>query len=180
MFESIREDVRVALRGLRRSPGFSVIVVLTLALGSGANVAILSIFNQALLRKLPVPAPDQLVNLSSPGPRPGRVSTSYTSGRDAVFSYPLFRDIERMQTVFTGLAAHRDFAANVAYRGQASSETGRLVSGSFFPVLALHPALGRLLTPADDSGRDAQPVVVLSHEYWRTRFNATWERYSPE
>ena len=125
MFESIRQDVRWTVRGLRRAPGFSFICMLTLALGSGANVAILSIVNQALLRQLPVPAPDQLVNLSSPGPRPGRVSTSYTSGRDAVFSYPLFRDIERMQTVFTGVAAHRDFAANVAYRGQASSETGQ-------------------------------------------------------
>ena len=132
MFESIRQDVRWAIRGLRRSPGFSFIVVLTLALGSGANVAILSIFNQALIRELPVPSPDQLVNLSSPGPRPGGVSTSFSAGPDTVFSYPLFRDIERAQTVFTGLAAHRDFLASVAYKGQASSESGRLVSGSYF------------------------------------------------
>src|SRR5262245_31991746 len=137
MFESMVKDVRIAVRGLHRSPGFSSICVLTLALGSGANVAILSMFNQALLRELPVPAPDELVNLSSPGPRPGQVSTSFTSRREDVFSYPLFRDIEGMQTVFTGVAAHRDFVANVAYKGQASSESARLVSGSFFPVLAL-------------------------------------------
>jgi predicted permease len=75
MFESIRQDVRWTVRGLRRAPGFSFICMLTLALGSGANVAIFSIVNQALLRPLPVPAPDELVSLSSPGPRPGRVST---------------------------------------------------------------------------------------------------------
>lgn len=172
MFESIRQDVRHAVRSLRRSPGLTCLVVLTLAVASGANTAVFSIFNQALLRELAVPAPDQLVNLLSPGPRFGRTSSSGTSGADAMFSYPLFRDLEQAQTVFTGLAAHRDFPANVAYKGQASSEAGRLVSGSFFPVLALQPALGRLLTPADDRARDAQYVVVLSHEYWRIRFNA--------
>src|SRR5262249_483835 len=172
MLESIVQDVRIAVRGLRRSPGFSLICVLTLAVGSGANVAILSMFNQALVRPLPVPDPDELVNLSSPGPRPGQVSTSYTSRREDVFSYPLFRDIERMQAVLTGVAAHRDFVANVAYKGQASSESAHLVSGSFFPVLGLQPALGRLLTPADDRAGETHHVAVLGHEYWRRRFNA--------
>jgi predicted permease len=172
MLDTLWQDLRYAVRALRTAPGFTLAAVSTLALGVGANVAIFSIFNQALLRELPLPAPEELVNLSSPGPKPGRTSYSGTFGRDAVFSYPLFRDLERDQTMFTGLAAHRDFAANVVYRGQASSETGFLVSGSYFPVLALRPALGRLLLPNDDRARDAGHVVVLSHQYWRTRFNA--------
>jgi putative ABC transport system permease protein len=112
------QDIKYALRSLARTPGFTATVVLTLALGSGANAAIFSIFNQALIRALPVPAPDELVNLSSPGPRPGRVSTSGTARIEDVFSYPLFRDLERAQNVFTGIAAHRDFAANVSATSQ--------------------------------------------------------------
>jgi predicted permease len=172
LLDELRSDVRYAVRTLVKNPGFTTVALLTLALGSGANTAIFSLFNQALLRLLPVPAPGQLVNLSSPGPRPGRISTSSTFGPDAVFSYPLFRDLEREQRVFTGIAAHRDFGAHVSYRDQASSEEGGLVSGSYFPVLALKPALGRLLGPEDDRTRGAHPVVVLSHSYWRTRFNA--------
>jgi predicted permease len=172
LVDELRYDVRYAVRTLGASPGFTAVAVLTLALGSGANAAIFSIFNLALLRPLPVPAPERLVNLSSPGPRPGRTSTSSTFSGDDVFSYPLFRDLERDQRVFTGIAAHRDFVAHVSYRQQASSEEGRLVSGSYFPVLALQPALGRLLGPEDDRTRGAHPVVVLSHAYWRTRCSA--------
>ena len=170
LVDELRHDGRYAIRTLVRNPGFTAVAVLTLALGSGANVAIFSIFNQALLRLLPVPAPDELVNFSSPGPKTGRTSTSSTFGPDAVFSYPLFRDIERDQRVFTGIAAHRDFVAHVSYRGQASSEQGHLVSGSYFPVLALRPALGRLLGPEDDRTSGAHPVVVLGYPYWRSRF----------
>ena len=165
----IVQDLRVALRALRRSPGFTIAAVLTLAIGSGANTAMFSMLYQALLRPLPVPAPDQLVNLTSPGPRSGRTSTSGTARLADIFSYPLFRDLERSQSVFTGLAAHRDFPANVAYSGYASSEEGRLVSGSYFQVLQLRPAIGRLLTPQDD--RVGGPnIVVLSHGYWLSRF----------
>jgi putative ABC transport system permease protein len=165
-------DLGHALRSLVRHRTFTAVTVLTLAVGSGANAAIFSIFNQALLRPLPVPAPAQLVNLSSPGPKTGRTSTSSTFRAEDVFSYPLFRDLEREQRVFTGIAAHRDFVANVVYRGQASHEEGELVSGRYFPVLALRPALGRLLGPEDDRTRGAHPVVVLSHSYWQRRFNA--------
>src|SRR5439155_22204015 len=102
----------------------------------------------------------------------GRTSTSSTFNSDAAFSYPLFRDIEREQGVFTGLAAYRDFGANISYQKQAWTEAGGLVSGSYFPVLELRPALGRLFGAADDRMRDAHHVVVLSHRFWRTRFNA--------
>jgi predicted permease len=172
LLDALTQDVRYAWRGLRRSPTFTIVVILTLAIGSGANAAIFSIFNQALVRVLPVPAPDRLVNLTSPGPKTGRTSTSSTFNSDAVFSYPLFRDIEREQQVFTGVAAYRDFAANISYQEQAWTEDGGLVSGSYFPVLGLKPAVGRLLGADDDRTRDAHHVVVLSHRFWRTRFNA--------
>ncbi len=172
LIDELRYDVRFALRTLATNPAFTAVAVLTLTLGSGANAAIFSIFNQALLRVLPVPAPGQLVNLSSPGPRDGRTSTSSTFRPDDAFSYPLFRDLEREQQVFTGIAAHRDFIAHVSYRNESSTEEGRLVSGSYFPVLALQPALGRLFGPEDDRSRGAHPVAILSHSYWRTRFHA--------
>src|SRR5947208_8804549 len=109
IMESVIQDLRDAARRLRRAPGFTVAAVLTLALGTGAVVAIFSIFDQALLRPLPVPSPEMMVNLSSPGLKTGRTSTSGTARASDVFSYALFRDIERAQTVFTGVAAHRDF-----------------------------------------------------------------------
>lgn len=172
MIDSIIQDLRHAIRGLAKAPMFTAAVVSTLALGIGANAAIFSIFNQALIRALPVPEPEQLVNLSSPGPKPGRTSTTGTARLSDVFSYPLFRDLERAQNAFTGIVAHRDFPANVAYRGHASSEGGRLVSGNYFQVLALRPAAGRLLTPDDDRAPGAHHVIVLSHEFWVSRFNS--------
>ena len=156
---------------LAKAPSFTAAVLLTLALGSGANAAIFSMFDHALIRALPVPSPEELVNLSSPGPKTGRTSTSGTGRSEDVFSYPLFRDLERAQNTFTGIAAHRDFAANIAHRGEASSEIGRLVSGDYFRVLQLKPAIGRLLTPEDDRP-GANNLAVLSYRYWLARFHA--------
>ena len=172
MLDTLAQDIRYAIRGFRNAPAFTLIVVVMLAFGIGANAAIFSLFHQALLRTLPVPAPEQLVNVSSPGPRSGRSSTSSTFGPDAVFSYPLYQDIERAQTVFAGVAAHRDFVAHVAYRDRASTEAGLLVSGSYFPVLALQPSLGRLLGAEDDRTTGAHRVVVLSHAFWRDNLDA--------
>jgi putative ABC transport system permease protein len=170
--DEARRDLQFALRSLIRNRTVAAIIVLTVALGSGANAAIFSIFNQALLRPLPIPAPERLVNLTYPGPKTGLVSTSSTFRPEDVFSYPLFHDLEREQQVFTGIAAHRDFVANVSYGNDALHEQGLLVSGSYFPVLGLRPALGRLLGPEDDRTRGGHPVAVLSHAYWQTRFNA--------
>jgi hypothetical protein len=89
-------------------------------------------------------------------------------GCEAVFSYPMFRDLERVQTVFTGLAAHRDFGVNLSYRGQTTTSSGLFVSGSYFPVLGVRPALGRLLGSTDDRTMGASEVVVLSHAYWQS------------
>ncbi|HEY0285097.1 MAG TPA: ABC transporter permease [Vicinamibacterales bacterium] len=168
-------QLRLALRSLFKTPIVTAIAVLSVALGIGANVAIFSIFNQTLLRPLPVHEPDRLVNLVSPGPRSGSSSCGQAGSCDAVFSYPMFRDLERVQTSFTGLAAHRDFGANLSYRGSSEGGDGVLVSGSYFPVLGLTPAAGRLLGPNDEREQGGGHVVVLSEEYWRRRFGAREE-----
>ena len=123
-----------------------------------------------LLRPLPVQDPDRLVNLSAPGPKPGSQSCGIAGECEDVFSYAMFRDLERAQNVFTGIAAHVVFGVNLAYQGQTMNGSGMLVSGSYFPVLGLQPAIGRLLSSNDDRAVGESPVVVLSHGYWQTRF----------
>jgi predicted permease len=163
-------NFKLAFRTLFKSPFITLVAILSLALGIGANSAIFSLFDQILLRPLPVPNPDELVNLAAPGPKPGGQSCNQAGSCEEVFSYPMFRDLERVQTSFTAVAAHRYFGASVGYQGTSLGADGLLVSGSYFPVLALNPALGRLLTPDDDKTIGAHFVVVLSHDYWRTRF----------
>ena len=165
-------DLIYALRSLKRRPLVTTVAVLSLALGIGVNTAIFSVFDRLLLKRLPVPAPHEIVNVSSPGPRPGSRSTGDAGDIDEIFSYPLFRDIEGLTGDTLQLAAHRDFGANLAYRGQTSNASGVLVSGQYFPALRLRPALGRLLGPDDDRVTGAHPVVVLTHSYWTTRFGS--------
>jgi len=166
-------NLKFALRMLAKTPFVTLVAILSLALGIGANSAIFSLFEQIILRPLPVPAPDRLVNLAAPEPKPGSQSCNTAGGCDEVFSHPMFRDLERVQTVFTGLAAHRAFGANLAYRGQTRSAEGMLVSGSYFPALGLQPALGRLLGPDDDRTIGGHFVAVLSHRAWRRHFEAS-------
>jgi predicted permease len=169
-------NLRYALRTLFRAPFVTIVAIVSLALGVGANAAIFSLFYQMLLKPLPVQEPARLVNFGSPGPKPGSQSSNQTGGVDEVFSYPMFRDLEKSQpaqTVFTGLAAHRAFGANLAYKGQTLNGQGVLVSGSYFPTLGLRPALGRLLDANDDRVIGESHVVVLSHAYWQTRFAAS-------
>jgi hypothetical protein len=137
--------LRLALRTLFKTPFVTIVATLSLALGIGATTAIFSLFDQMILRPLPVQRPDELVNLSAPEPKPGSQSCNMAGDCQQVFSYPMFRDLERVQTSFTGIAAHRLFSANLAYRGQTLNGEGTLVSGSYFPVLGLQPALGRLI-----------------------------------
>jgi predicted permease len=164
-------NLKLAFRTLFRSPFVALIAIVSLGLGIGANAAIFSLYNQLLLRPLPAHEPFQLVNLANPGPKPGSQSCNNAGDCDEVFSYPMFRDLERVQTAWTGIAAHRLFGANLAYRGQTASGEGMLVSGSYFPVLGIQPALGRLLGPDDDRVIGEPLVGVLSHAYWRSRFN---------
>jgi len=173
MIDTLWQDVRYAIRSLARRPLVTAVAILSLALGIGVNSAMFSIFDRLLMRRLPVPAPAEIVNVTSPGPRPGSRSTGDSGGIEAIFSYPLVRDIERVQTVFSGIGAQRDFGANLSYRGQTLNGQGLLVSGGYFPTLAVLPALGRLLTLDDDRVPGAHDVVVLSHSYWITRFGAS-------
>jgi len=163
-------NLKHALRTLFKTPFVTAVAIISLALGVGANGAIFSLFDQILLRALPVREPDRLVNLGAPGPKPGSQSCNNAGPCEEVFSYPMFRDLEREQTVFTGLAAHRVFSANLSFQGQTLAGGGMLVSGSYFPTLGLTPALGRLLDPGDDRVIGQSAVVVLSHDYWRRRF----------
>ena len=165
-------NFRLAAHTLFKTPFVTVVAIVSLALGIGATTAIFSIFNQLILASLPVKDPAQLVNLSAPGPKPGSQQCNQAGNCDIVFSYPMFRDLERIQTSFTGIAAHRLFGTNLAYRGQTLSGDGVYVSGSYFAVLGVQPALGRLLGPDDDRTLGASPVAVLSHAYWQSRLGA--------
>jgi predicted permease len=165
-------NVRLAFRTLFRTPFVTTVAVLSLALGIGANAAIFSITDQVLLKPLPAPEPGRLVNLTAPGPNPGSQSCNDSGGCDEIFSYPMFRDLERGQNVLTGLAAHRTFGANFAVRGEPFTGSAVLVSGSYFHTLGLTPALGRLLGPEDDATIGAGLVAVLSYGMWRGRFGS--------
>ncbi len=165
-------NLKLAVRRLFKTPLVTFIAILSLALGIGANAAIFSLFDQTLLRSIPVQRPDELVNLSSPGPRQGSNSCGQAGDCESVFSYPMFRDLEKQQTVFSGIALHVGFGANLSYHAQTRSGDGLLVSGSYFAVLGLRPALGRLLDPSDDRNVGGHFVTVLSHAYWTTRLGA--------
>jgi len=163
-------NLKFAIRTLFKTPFVTTVAIASLALGIGANAAIFSLFNQILLRPIPVPDPDRLVNLGAPGPKPGSNSCGQQGSCEYVFSYPMFRDLEKAQTPFTGLGAHVSFGANLAARGQTESVDGLLVSGNYFPVLGIKPAIGRLLTPEDDPAPGESHVVVLGWGYWQRRF----------
>ncbi len=162
---------KLVLRALFKSPFVTLIAIVSLALGIGANSAIFSLFNQMLLRPLPVEAPGRLVNLAAPGPSPGSQSCTMAGDCQTVFSYPMFRDLQKARTGFSGIAGHRPFGANLSFRGQTFAGRGVLVSGSYFPVLGLQPAAGRLLSPADDDAIGAHFVTVLTYAYWQRRFD---------
>lgn len=165
-------QIRFAARTLLRAPVLTAVAVGSLALGIGANTAIFSLFDQFLLRALPVESPEELVNLSAPGPKPGGSSCNQAGSCEAVFSYLMFRDLEREHPGLSNVGGHVGFGANLAYRGETSNANGVYVSGGYFHTLGIRPAIGRLLGPDDDRVIGGHFVAVLSHEYWRSRFGA--------
>jgi len=166
------QEMRYAVRTLAKAPLVTAMAVLSLALGIGANTAIFSMFDQLLLQSLPVEEPDRLVNFTAPGPRQGARSANLAGNGDGIFSYPMFRDLERAGGGFSGIAAHRLFRANLSYVNTTVKAQGLLVSGSYFPVLGVRPALGRLLGPADDQMIGEHFVAVLSHRYWANQLGS--------
>lgn len=163
-------QLKLAIRRLLKTPFVTIVAVLSLALGIGANAGIFSLFNELLLRPLPVPRAHELVNLGAPGPKPGSQSCNNAGNCEQVFSYPMFRDLQQQQDVFTNIAAHRTFGANLAARGETLNGEGMLVSGSYFPVLDIQPIIGRLINSQDDRAVGESHVAVLSYGYWQTRF----------
>ena len=165
-------DLRLAFRTLLKTPFVTAVAVLSLALGIGANAAIFSLMDQILFRQLPVAAPEELVNLSMPGPIQGNDSCNQAGGCDIIFSYPMFRDIEREQDVLAGIAGHRTFGVSLAIGDEPTTGEAVWVTGSYFATLGLQPAIGRLLLPGDNEPGADNMVAVIGHRFWLDRFGA--------
>ena len=162
LIEDLVQDTRYGLRTLCKSPGFTSVAVLTLALGIGANTAMFSLIDAVLFKNLPVRQPEELVLLSGYGsefPEPNK------------WSYRGFTVLREYDQVSTGLVAYTPVRLGVSIAGQVEPTTlGHLVSGNYFSVLGIHPILGRLLGDEDNRVPGAHPVAVISHSYWRRRF----------
>ncbi len=165
------QDFRFALRQLRKSPVFALVAVLTLALGIGANTSIFTLLDQALLRTLPVSHPEQLVRLRYEGLHNGNINY-YGGDEYDYFSFPAYRELRDKNQVFSGLIANSESQVGIRWNNQPELAAGELVSGNYFDVLGVRPALGRLLLPSDDQDGAGNRVLVLSFDYWKTRFNA--------
>ncbi|MGY6630659.1 MAG: ABC transporter permease [Wenzhouxiangella sp.] len=167
----LRDDLANALASLMRAPGFSLTVILMLGLGIGTSTGIYSVYHHLLIEPLPVHEPQRLVNLASPGPRQGSSACGIAGPCEEVFSYPLFRDLERQQAVFEGLAAHVELGANVVVSDRTAAVEGLLVSGQYFSTLGLVPEHGRLIAPDDDAVVGQSRVAVLSYGFWQRELN---------
>ncbi len=184
---NLARDLRYAFRGLARSPLFTGVALLSIALGIGANTAIFTLVDQVLLRQLPVTDPDQLVLFNGPRNHYGN-----NSGGN-MLSFPMYEDfrdnfVDRGNTpalprvsqtvpnpaptpkIFSGMFARRPVPMNVGVNGQTERVSGELVSGTYFQVLGVRAALGRVIMPDDDKTRADGYVAVLSYDYWRNRF----------
>ena len=168
--ENLLQDIRFGLRTLGKNPGFTVVAILTLALGIGANAAIFSLTDQVLLRLLPVERPRELVVLSSPGRTWGH-TTSDGDGATS-FSYPTYREIRDRNEVFAGVLARFHVQVSMAAQGESQLAEAELVSGNYFQVLGVRPFLGRVFDSQDESAPGANPVAVLSYGYWTRHFGS--------
>jgi predicted permease len=160
MFGDIWQDARYAVRMLGKNPGFAVIALLTLGLGIGANTAIFSLINTALLRPLPVERPDRLVTLNNGAERK----------MFPAFSYPNYKDFRDRNDVFSGLMGYRFAQLSLSHDGVNERLWGFLVTGNYFETLGVKAALGRVISAEDDQGAGAHPVAVVSYKCWRQRF----------
>jgi predicted permease len=173
--ESTLRDIRYACRVLRKSPGFTAVAVLTLAIGIGANTAIFSLINAAMLRLLPVEHPEQLVLLTDPSVSGAALDTRERGVRTSL-SYPEFDQLRSDDAVFSGILAAQNEVSEVDVFGGGNSATqpmrahAQLVSGGFFRVLGVQPIMGRVFTPEEDTVRGANPVTVVSYSYWLREF----------
>jgi macrolide transport system ATP-binding/permease protein len=160
--ENLLQDVRYGVRQMRRSPGFTAAAVLTLALGIGANTAIFSVVDSFLLRPLPVADPGQITVLDSPQKQGFALP---------LFSIPDYRDLcDQTGTVFSGIFSYLSRFDGLSVNGMAERIRASYVSGNFFSTLGIKPALGRFILPSEGETAGADPVMVLSYNYWKGRF----------
>src|ERR1700719_2075579 len=160
----LAQDLRYALRTFRKSPVFVVVAVLSLALGIGANTAIFTLVDQVLLRLLPVKDPQQLVLFWGRGPHYGS-----NNGRYRLY-YPMYEDFRDHNQVFSGMFCRWDTPMSVSAEGKTERVDGELVSGNYFQVLGIGPALGRVFSGDDDKTPSGAPYAVLSYRYWLSRY----------
>ena len=158
-------DLRLAFRGLRRSPLFATVAILSLALGIGANTAIFTLIDQLLLRKLPVRAPEELVMLFQRGPHNG------SNMGIRMHSYPIYQDYQKRGEPLAEVMCRRLIAASISVDNRTERVQAEMVSGNYFSMLGVQPALGRVFnSQSDDQVYQGHPVVVLSYDYWTSRF----------
>ncbi len=169
---SIMQDLRYALRQLRKAPTFALAAIVTLALGIGANTAIFTVFNQVLLRMLPVEQPNALVRLTYAGTFKGQMNIFGGTAQD-YFSYPMYRELRDRNAVFSGLLANSEAQVGVVWKNQPELVNAEVVSGNYFDVLGVGAAAGRTLQQSDDQVKQGSPVAVLSYAYWKTRFSSS-------
>ena len=162
-------DLRFAFRSFKKSPVFLTVAVLSLALGIGANTAIFTLVDQILLRLLPVKDPEQLVLLWGRGQHYGSNNGRYK------LSYPMYEDFRDHNQVFSGMFCRWATSFSVSADGRTERVEGELVSGTYFPVLGVSAALGRVFTPDDDRMPGGHPVAVISNRYWINRFGGSRE-----
>ncbi len=160
--ESVFKDIRFAIRGLLKRPAFTVIAVITLALGIGANTAIFSLVNRVLLRQLPVPNPGQIVSVALRG----------KSDPILAFSYPNYKDFRDRNQVLSGLLAYRFVPISLSREGNNERVWGYEVSANYFDMLSVQAFKGRTFLPEEDRTRLSSPVAVISHGAWQRRFGA--------
>jgi predicted permease len=164
MSMSLPRELRFAVRSLTKSPVFVAVAVISLALGIGANTAVFTLLDQAILRLLPVQDPRQLIQLAENGSFHGS-----NTGMNSL-SYPIYRDFSEQNQVFSGMFCRNSLPFSVSFRDRSERVAGELVSGTYFPVLGLHAAFGRLFSSTEDRTRGGAPLAVLGYDYWQTRF----------
>src|SRR5271167_2867701 len=175
--ENLWQDLRHAVRMLGKSPGFTLIAVVTLALGIGANTAIFSVLDSVLLRSLPVAHPDELAVLSNPDDHGAHFGSQ--TGDRSLFAYSEFEYLRDHNEVFSGIFAADSSLPEVEITigdsalgagGEPETARVRLVSGEYFSTLGVQPAVGRTFNTEVDRARGGSPIAVLSYAFWKQRF----------
>ncbi len=165
-FRDFLYDLRYSARSFLRSPGFTATTLLSLALGIGATTAIYSLVDQVILHALPVREPERLVLVDWNGDD----LITYQTGSLNLMPYPICRDLQQQTRFLDGVLCRAEIEVNLTAGGDPMPVAAEIVSGSYFPVLGVGPALGRVIEPADDTAPGAGPVVVLSYDFWQAQF----------